>query len=148
MSLLHIAGDGLRTLAAAVERLDSGSGHGLWCDASKAWEVPTSGGRIIPIRISDEVIKDMLSENGWEYTSKSVHLTQVGDGTSSLIFQQAEEVDHLSNRVVQRMVGSALDLAETLDSSNCDLSEEAIEALAEFKRAARQRLRISSHDDS
>lgn len=87
----------------------------------------------------------MLSDTGWEYASKSVHLVQVGDGTSSFIFEQADEVDHLSNRVVQRMVGAGLDLAEALDSSNCDLSEDAISALVEFKRAARQRLRISSH---
>lgn len=144
MSLLRIATGALRAVADAAERLDSGHDHGPWCADSKEWAPDNPGGRVLPIRISDEVISQMWGEDGWSFPSKAVHLTNVGDGTCSFVFERAEEVDHLSNRVVQRMMATALDLSEALDSTNCDLSLEAVEALAEFKKAARARLRASS----
>ena len=145
MSILRIATGALRALADAADRLDNGHDeHGPWCEFSKGWYPSHPGARIVPIRISEKVMGEMNSEKGWEFETRAVRLTYMDDGTASFIFEKAEEVDHLSNRIVQRMIGSALDLAESLDASNCDLSLEAIEALAEFKRAARQRLRAQT----
>lgn len=144
MSLLGVATGALRSLADVADRLDHGGDHGPWCEFSKGWGPSHPGARIIPIRVSDEVMQAMNSPKGWEFDTRAIHLTYMDDGTASFIFEKAEEVDHLSNQIVQRMMGSALDLVEALDSTGCDLSLEAIEYLAEFKRAARQRLRAQS----
>lgn len=138
MSLLGLAASTLRSAAGVVDRIEGG--HGQWCDESKNWAPSQPGGRILPIRVSDDVISQMWSTDGWPFAAKAVHLVHVGDGTLSFHFESADEVDQISNRVVQQMMMTALDLSSALDETNCELSVEAIHALTEFKKAARQRL--------
>ena len=141
MSLLGVAVGALRAVADTVEKLETGGHQDCpWCEPFRTWAPEHPGGRILPIRISDEVIGKMFSAEGFQHPSKAVYMRTLEDGTMSFFFEDADEVDHLSNRVVQQMVGTALDLAQRLDTTNCDLSPEAIEALAAFKKAARQRL--------
>lgn len=138
MSLLGFAADSLRAAARMAEKIEGG--HGPWCEDSKGWAPSVPGGVVLPMRISQDVIEKMWSDDGWEFPSKAVSLVHVGDGTLSLHFSAAEEVDQISNRVVQQMMMTALDLSAALDSTSCELSAEAIEALSAFKKAARQRL--------
>ena len=137
MGLIGLAAKGARTAANALERVERP--HGPWCEESKEWVPSFPEGRIVPMRAGDEWIAKMMSEDGWKADISAVLLRPAGDGTFQFLFKEAEEVDQVSNRHVQRMVLAALDLAQSLELSNDDLSEETVEALAEFRKAARAR---------
>lgn len=138
MSIVSLATSGLRAALRAAERLEAP--HGPWCEPSRPWAPETPDSRVVPVRIGDEFIQRMLTEDGWPADISIVFMRPMGDGTFQMFFREAEEVDHSANRTVQRMVMSALDLAQALDVSNCDLSDDVVDALAEFKKAARSRL--------
>jgi hypothetical protein len=137
VGLIGLAAKGARQAAALLERVEQP--HGPWCERSKEWVPSFPDGRIVPIRAGDEWLGKMSSEEGWEADIQAVLLRPAGDGTFQMLFKEAEEVDQVSNRHVQRMVLAALDLAQCLELSNLDLDEETINALAEFRKAARAR---------
>lgn len=138
MGLIGMAAGALRAVAEAAERLERP--HGEWCEPSRDWQAESPESRVVPLRIGDDFINRMLQEDGWKVEVANVLLRPYGDGTWQMFFREADEVDHSANRAVQRMVLTALDLAATLEVSNCDLPDEAIEALAEFRKASRARL--------
>lgn len=137
MGLIDIAAKGLHVAAHALE--STRNPHGPWCDRSKAWHVERDE-FIVPVRVGEMFLDAMLTEKGWEVPIASIMLRPHGDRTYDMTFSRAEEVDQISNRAVQRMMMAGLDLAQELDMGNDDLSEGAIEALAEFRKAARSRL--------
>jgi hypothetical protein len=139
VGLIGLFAKGLHDVSYRLMELDGG-GHGPWCEPSKEWAPSFPDGRIVPVRAGDEWIAKMSTDDGWEVDVRAVLLRPAGDGTFQFVFKEAEEVDQVGNRHVQRMVLTALDLAQTLDYGNDDLSEETVEALAEFRRAARSRL--------
>lgn len=138
MGLIELAASGLRLATHAVERLEHP--HGPWCDGSKNFVPDSPDSTVVPIRVGDEFVGKMLTDDGWAADISAVMIRPSGDGTFQMFFREADAVDLSSNRNVQRMVMTALDLVQSLDMSNCDLPEEAIEALSEFKKAARSRL--------
>lgn len=115
-----------------------GTDHGPWCDRSRGWSTP-SDEFIVPVRIGEPFLDEMLTPNGWEKQIGAVMLRPHGDRTYDMFFTQADEPDHTANRAMQRMVAAGLDLAMALDESNDDLSEEVLEYLAAFKKAMRTR---------
>jgi len=138
VGLIGMAAAALRAAAQAAERLESP--HGGWCEPSRDWAPENAESRVVPLRIGDDFVGRMLQEDGWKVDVSNVLLRPYGDGTWQMFFREADEVDHSANRAVQRMVLTALDLAATLEVSNIDLPDDAIEALAEFRKASRARL--------
>jgi hypothetical protein len=134
------AADALYRVAELADRAAHGNDHGPWCEASAGWEAQTEDNLIIPVRISRDYLEHMGSSEGWAAHIERVFLRPGPDGTMSMYFKAAEEVDHISNRTVQTMVMAALDLVEALDSSPDPLPDEVVEKLVTFKRAARQRM--------
>ena len=135
MGLASLAAYGLRTVA---EKIDTN--HGPWCEASASWAPDQPDAMVVPIRVGSEYIQKMMSEDGWAADIAAVFMRPTGDGTFQMYFREADDVDLSANRNVQRMVMSALDMAQALDMSNCDLPDEVVESLSEFKKAARGRL--------
>jgi hypothetical protein len=139
VGLTKTIANGLHLVGAMVESLGGGDDHGPWCDRSKGWTTE-SDEFIVPVRVGEPFLDAMLSKDGWEAPIASVFLRPHGDRTFDMNFKRAEEIDQISNRAAQRMIMTALDLAQELDMGNDDLSEGAIEALAEFRKAARSRI--------
>jgi hypothetical protein len=137
VGLVGLAAKGARQAAALLEKVEHP--HGPWCEPSKEWVPSFAEGRIVPIRCGDEWIEKMKSDEGWVADISAVLLRPAGDGTLQMLFKEAEEVDQVSNRHIQRMVLSALDLAQSIELSNQDLDEDTVNALAEFRKAARAR---------
>lgn len=137
MGLIGLAARGAREAAALLEKAERP--HGPWCEQSRDWVPSFPDGRIVPVRAGDDWIAKMSSEDGWKVDVSAVLLRPAGDGTFQMLFKEAEEVDQVSNRHVQRMVLAALDLAQALELSNDDLDPDTVEALAEFRKAARAR---------
>lgn len=144
MSLIGLTTAGLKAAVRALERVEAP--HGPWCESSRDWSPETPDSRIVPIRIGDEFIGKMFQEDGWAADIAAVFMRPTGDGTFQMYFREADSdsVDHSANRTVQRMVLTALDLAQALEMSNCDLPEYVVDALAEFKKASRSRLSSAS----
>lgn len=135
VGLASLAAYGLRTVA---EKIDTN--HGPWCEASSTWAPDQPDAMVVPIRVGQEYIQKMMSDDGWAADIAAVFMRPTGDGTFQMYFREADDVDLSANRNVQRMVMSALDMAQALDMSNCDLPDEVVESLSEFKKAARGRL--------
>jgi hypothetical protein len=138
--IAKLAVSGFRKFADVIEEASGARGHGPWCEPSRDWAPSFPEGRIVPLRVGEEYIDKMLREDGWEAQIGAVLMRPAGDGTFQMLFREADDVDHAANRTVQRMVMAALDLAQALEFGNDDLSEDAVNALAEFKKASRSRI--------
>ena len=112
--------------------------HGPMCSESATWESPDNpDARVVPVRVSDEMRGLMMGPEGWKIQTQAVFMRELPDGTYSMYWEGADEIDHAADRQVQRMLFSALDMVQIIDSSNCDLPDRAVDAIAEFKRAAK-----------